>query len=170
MKALGTTVWALVLVLATSFLAIILSHVALEVGPVSTPWPRFAVIIVFFWMLHRPDMMTVPMVFLVGLAQDLMLGDIAGAGVLSLMIATILLDRMLPPLRTMPLVLRWLGFGAFVGLVFALEWILTSAARLSMQPLDLVLMQGGMTFLVYPVISVAMRQFLRIGRTPRRAL
>ncbi len=169
MKALWSTFWALTLVLTTSFLAIILSHVALEVGPVSTPWPRFGIIIVFFWMIHRPDMMTVPMVFMVGLAQDLILGDIAGAGVLSLMIATILLDRMLPPIRTMPLVWRWLGFAAFAGLVFALEWILTSAARLSMQPLDPVFVQGGMTFLVYPVISIAMRQFLRIGRTPRRA-
>lgn len=170
MKALGGFIWALLLVLATSFLAIILSHVAMEVGPVSTPWPRFGVIIVFFWMIHRPDMMTVPMVFVVGLAQDFILGNIPGAGVLSLMIATILLDRMMPPLRTMPLVWRWLGFAAFAGLTFALEWILTSAARLSIQPLDLVFVQGGMTFLVYPVISVALRQFLRIGRTPRRAL
>jgi len=170
MKTLWVSVWTFVLVLASSFLAITLSHVALEVGPVSTPWPRFGVIVVYFWMLHRPDMMTVPMVFIVGLAQDLIVGDIPGAGVLSLMIATILLDRMMPLLRTMPLVWRWLGFAAFAGLTFALEWVLTSAARLSMQPIDLVLVQGGMTFLVYPVISVAMRQFLRIGRTPRRAL
>ncbi len=170
MKALWAFTWALVLVLATSFLAIIVSHVALEVGPVSTPWPKFGIIIVFFWMLHRPDIMKAPMIFLVGLAQDLILGNIPGAGMLSLMIATILLDRMLPPLRTMPLVWRWLGFAAFVGLTFGLEWVLTSAARLSMQPLDLVFVQGGMTFLVYPVISVALRQFLRIGRTQRRAL
>jgi len=126
--------------------------------------------VVFFWMLHRPGTMTLPVIFALGLAQDLVLGDIPGAGVLSLVIAAIVLDRILPPLRTMPLVWRWLGFGAFLTVVFALEWVLTSAARLAFQPLDLVLMQGGITFLIYPVISIAMRQVLRIGRTPRRAL
>ncbi len=170
MKAFWTTTWTAALVLATSFLAIILSHIALGVGPDSTPWPRLGTIVVFFWMLHRPGTMNVPVIFLLGLAQDLILGDIPGAGVLALIIAVIVLDRMLPPLRTMPLVWRWLGFGAFISVIFAIEWILTSAARLAFQPLDLVLLQGCTTIVVYPVISVALRQVLRIGRTPRRAL
>jgi len=169
-KALWFQIWTIFLVLASSLLGIIVSHIALGVGPVSTAWPRFGVIVVFFWMLHRPGTMTLPVIFALGLAQDLVLGDIPGAGVLSLVIAAIVLDRILPPLRTMPLVWRWLGFGAFLTVVFALEWVLTSAARLAFQPLDLVLMQGGITFLIYPVISIAMRQVLRIGRTPRRAL
>ena len=167
MKAFWLSVWTLALVLASTVLAILLSQVAMAVGPVSTPWPRFGVAVVFFWLLHRPGIMTIPMIFAVGLAQDLVVGDVPGAGVLALMIAAILLDRMLPPLRTMPLVWRWIGFAAFAALAFAVEWLLTAAAHLAFPPLDLVFVQGGMTFLVYPVISVAMRQVLRIGRTPR---
>jgi len=170
MKALWSTVWTAALVLSSSVLAIFMSNIALGVGPVSTAWPRFGIIVVFFWMLHRPGTMTLLLIFILGLVQDLILGDIPGAGVLALLITAIALDRMLLSLRTMPLVWRWLGFGAFVGIVFAIEWILTSAARLALQPLDLVVMQCGTTFLVYPAISVAMRQILRIGRTPRRAL
>ena len=169
MKALWASVWTVALVVMTTLFGIFLSNVALGIGPVSTPWPRFGIVLVFFWMLHRPGIMTILMIFALGLAQDLVLRDVPGAGVLALMIAALLLDRMVPPLRTLPLVWRWLGFGVFVALVCALEWVLTSAAYLSMQPVDLVLMQGGMTFLVYPVISIALRQVLRIGRAPRRA-
>lgn len=168
MKAFWLSALTVALVLVTCFVAIILSHVALGVGPVSTPWPRLGVGVVFFWRLHRPGTMTVPLVFVMGLAQDLVLGDIPGAGTLALVIAVLALDRMMPSLRTMPLAWRWAGFGAFAGTVFALEWVLTSAAHLSFQPLDLVLVQGAMTFLAYPLLSVAMRQVLRIGRTPRR--
>lgn len=168
MKAFWSSLWTVTLVVATCILGILLSNVALSVGPVSTPWPRFGIIMVFFWMLHRPATMTILMIFVIGLTQDLVLRDNPGAGVLALMIATILLDRMFPPLRTMPLVWRWMGFAVFIGAVFALEWVLTSAASLSLQPVDLVLIQGGMTFLIYPVISIALRQVLRIGRMPRR--
>jgi len=167
-KAFWLSVLTVVLVLVTCIGAILLSHVALGVGPVSTPWPRLGVGVVFFWRLHRPGTMTVPLVFVMGLVQDLVLGDIPGAGALSLVIAVLVLDRMMPMLRTMPLPWRWAGFGAFAVMVFALEWVLTSGAHLSFQPLDLVLVQGATTFLTYPLISISMRQVLRIGRTPRR--
>ncbi len=170
MKAAWSLVWALTLVLVTCGFAIVLTHVALGVGADSTPWPRFSVIIVFFWMLHRPGIMTVPMVFLIGLAQDLVLGDIPGAGLLALVLASMMMGRWTIPLRTMPLAWRWIGFAGFAGLVFALEWVLTAAARLMLPPIDLVIVQAGMTFLLYPVISVIMRQILRIGRTPTRTL
>ncbi len=170
MKAVWSSIWALALVLVTCGVAIVLTNIAMGVGPNSTPWPRFSVIVVFFWMLHRPEIMAVPMVFAVGLAQDLVLGDIPGAGVLALVLASMMMMRWTVALRTMPLVWRWIGFAGFAALVFALEWVLTAAARLMLPPLELVLVQGGMTFLMYPVISVAMRQILRIGRTPTRSL
>ena len=168
MKAFWLSVLTVALVLASCFLAILLSHVALGVGPVSTPWPKLGIALVFFWRLHRPGTMTIPMVFGMGLVQDLVLGDIPGAGALALLISVLLLDRTMPSLRTMPLPWRWAGFGAFTVMAFALEWVLTSIAHLSVQPFDLVPVQGSMTFLCYPVISISMRQVLRIGRTPRR--
>ena|GEM_PF-2372632 len=170
MKALWSSVWTIFIVLASTILGIILSHIALGVGAESTPWPRFGIIVVFFWMLHRPGIMAIPVIFLMGLLQDLILGDVPGVGVMSLLVAAMVLDRMLPPLRTMPLGWRWMGFGAFVIVVFTLSWVLTSAARLTFQPLDLIVLQGIATFAVYPLVSIAMRQILRIGRTPRRAL
>ena len=169
MKAFWSSALRVALVLSSCLITALLSNVALGVGPVSTPWPRLGLAAVFFWRLHSPNLMTVPAIFMVGLAQDLILGDIVGAGVLALVAAALMLDRMMPPLRTMPLVWRWFGFGAFAGMVFALEWGLTSAAHLSIQPLDLVVLQGGMTFLSYPVVSATMQQLLRLGGWPRRA-
>ena len=170
MKATWSLAWSFVLVLVTCGIGIVLTHVALGVGADSTPWPRFSVILVYFWMLHRPGIMAIPMVFAVGLAQDLILGDIPGAGLLALVMASMMMMRSTASLRTMPLVWRLIGFAGFAALVFALEWVLTAAARLTLPPLDLVMVQGGMTFLLYPVISVAMRQIFRIGRTPIRSL
>ncbi len=170
MKAFWISAWTVFLVLASSLAGILLSHVALGVGPDSTPWPRFGVAVVFFWLLHRPGAMTVPMIFAIGLVQDLVLGEVPGAGVLALLATALLLDRMFPTLRTLPLGWRWLGFGAFAGMVCAIDWTLTSAARLAMQPLDLVVSQGAVTIVAYPLVSIALRQVLRVGRTPRRAL
>jgi len=167
-KAFWLSTLTFALVLASCFLAILLSHVALGVGPVSTPWPRLGIGLVFFWRLHRPGTMTMPLVLVMGLVQDLVLGSIPGAGTLALLVSVLLLDRMMPSLRTMPLPWRWAGFGVFAVMTFALEWVLTSIAYLSFQPFDLVLVQGAMTFLCYPPISISMRQVLRIGRTPRR--
>lgn len=170
MKAFWLSVWTTCLVLGTSFLGIILSHVALGVGSESMPWPRLGVVAIFFWMLHRPKTMTIPMIFLLGLAQDMILGDVVGTGVLGLLVAALSFDRMLPMLRTMPLGWRWLGFGGFMLLAFTLQWALTSAARLAFQPVDLIMWQGVATFLIYPLVSIALRQVLRIGRTRRRTL
>lgn len=157
------------MIILTSGLAIILSHVAIGVGADSTPWPRFSVIVVYFWLLHRPDYLSVPLVFVIGLFQDLVLGSIVGAGLIALLIATFAFEGLIKPLRTMPLVRRWLGFAAFAAVVFGLEWCLTAVALLSAPPHQIAMVQCGMTFLVYPAVSITLRSVLRIGRTPRRA-
>lgn len=168
MIGLWRYVFSIGLILATSGLAIILSHIALGVGTDSTPWPRFSVIVLYFWLIHRPAALSVPLVFVIGLAQDLVLGTIAGAGLLALLIATFALQTPVQPLRTMPLVYRWLGFAGYAIIVFTLEWGFTALAMLTIPPFEIAMVQCGMTFLVYPVISVTLRSVLRIGRTPRR--
>ncbi len=157
------------LILLTGIIGIILSEIALGTGAASSPWPRFAVILVFFWMLHRPAHMATPLVFAIGLAQDLVLGDIPGSGALAFIIAHTAARPLTQNLRFQPVVWRWLAFGPFVALVFFVQWVLTGLAMLKLPPGELVLMQATTTFLVYPLVSITLRSILRIGRTPKRS-
>lgn len=157
------------LILLTGLIGIILSEVALGVGAASSPWPRFAVILIFFWMLHRPGHMVTLVVFAIGLTQDLVLGDIPGSGALAFIIAHTAARPLTQNMRFQPVVWRWLAFGPFVALVFFVQWMLTGLALLHLPPGELVLMQATTTFLVYPLVSITLRSILRIGRTQKRS-
>jgi rod shape-determining protein MreD len=57
---------------------VLLSLVPLRIADLSPIVPALALIGVFFWSVHRPDLMPIWAVFLIGLVQDILTGSVIG--------------------------------------------------------------------------------------------
>ena len=165
MKRGTLTVGSVVAIFATILIAIALSVVPIGVGPATAWWPKVIVAVVFFWLIHRPLGMPLLVVLAIGITQDLVVGGVAGAGALPLLIAAAILRPWTDSLSVAPMALRWAVFTGFAAFTFAGEWALTGLARLTLPPAGPSIAQFLVTVLSYPLISLLFRRVLRIGRS-----
>ena len=67
---------------AITLLLIMLGMVPLQLPNIAPVVPSLALIGVFYWAVHRPDLMTIWAIFAIGLFQDLLSGGHVGVGIL----------------------------------------------------------------------------------------
>jgi len=150
---------------ALTVLLVIVGQVPLRVSALSPVMPALALIAVYYWTVHRPDLMPLWAVFLVGLFQDLLGGGPLGVGVLTLLAVHTVVTAQRRFFASASFFLMWLTF-ALVALGAQLfAWILASAlAGLVIQPRP-ALFQVLMTIAVYPclawIFAQAQRSILR---------
>ncbi len=70
-----------------TLLLVLFGLVPLHISDLSPIVPSLALIGVFFWSVHRADLMPIWAVFLIGLAQDVLTGGVIGPGIIGLLIA-----------------------------------------------------------------------------------
>jgi rod shape-determining protein MreD len=90
---------------------------------------------VFFWSIFRPAAMPPPVVFALGLLQDLLSFAPLGVGVLTLLLAHAAALRWRAPLARAPFWLGWLLFAAVAAGVAVLSWALQGLLGWQVPPL-----------------------------------
>ena len=117
-----------------AFTAVLL---VLAAAPVGVPGLVAAVGLpcVFFWSVFRPAAMPPPVVFALGLQQDLLCFAPLGIGVLTLLLAQAAALRWRAPLARAPFWLGWLLFAGVAAGVAALGWALQGLLAWQLPPL-----------------------------------
>ncbi|MCU0888673.1 MAG: rod shape-determining protein MreD [Rubritepida sp.] len=110
--------------------------IVMAAAPIGVPGLIAAVALpcVFFWSVFRPAAMPPPVVFLLGLLQDLLAFTPLGAGVLTLLLAHGAALRWRGPLARAPFWLGWLGFAAVAAGAVALGWGLQALLSWQLPP------------------------------------
>jgi rod shape-determining protein MreD len=115
---------------------------------------NLTVAVVFFWSLHRPDLLPPITLFAIALAADLVAGVLIGLGPASLLLVrqgVVRQQRLL--LAASPLA-RWGGFACFAAGMALLGWLVASALALRWQAAMPVLGDLAVTILAWPVVVI----------------
>lgn len=165
MKRDPLSIWAILAIIVTVIAGLAVSALPLGAGPDAAIWPNFLLCVVFFWLIHRPLGLPTLAILFVGLVDDLIGGGVLGAGLLALLIGSLLVRSGSDALVRSAFGPRWLAFAGFAAVVFLIEWALTSLPRWSPLPIGVPFAQFLVTVIAYAPVSVLFRRVLRIGRT-----
>ncbi len=117
--------------------------------------PYFVLMAVFYWGLHRPDLLPAIVVFIVGLLQDALEGEPFGVNAFVLIAVYWFVASQQRHIGGRPFLVLWLVF-ASVGLVAAcLRWLLVSTLTTTLILPWSVAFEYLMTVALYPVLIIA---------------
>jgi len=117
--------------------------------------PYFLLMGIFYWGLHRPDLLPAVAVFVIGLMQDALEGEPFGVNAFVLVAVYWLVVSQQQHFRGRAFLVVWLGFAAAALIAGVLRWMLVSLVLgLVMTPWPIML-EYFMTVMFYPVLTVA---------------
>ena len=134
-------------------LLIVFGMVPLGIPNFAPIMPALGVIAVFFWLVHRPDLMPAWAVFLVGLVQDLLGGGPLGVGVFVLLVVYAALAGQRRYIARARFFLVWLVFVPVAAGAFVLTWLFNSLIADALLAPGPVAFQYLSTVAFYPCIA-----------------
>jgi rod shape-determining protein MreD len=148
-----------------TLLLVLFGLVPLRIADLSAIVPGLALIGVFFWSVHRPDLMPIWAVFLIGLIADILTGGVPGPGIIGLLIAHALVAWQHRFFLSASFAVIWCAFMLVAAVALAITWMLTCIAMTTYIDPDPVFFQYLVTLAVYPCLAWA---FLRGQRLFQR--
>lgn len=148
-----------------TLLLVLLALVPLRVADLSPIVPALALIGVFFWSVHRPDLMPIWAVFLIGLLQDLLAGGVLGPGIVGLLAAHALVVWQHRFFLSASFAVIWCAFMLVAAASMAITWLLSCIAMVAYVEPDPVFFRYLVTIAFYPCLAWA---FLRGQRLFQR--
>lgn len=150
---------------ALSVLLVVLSLVPIRLPGLAPITPWVTLMAVFFWTAHRPDLLPIWAVFLLGLFADLAGGAPLGVTSLALMSAQLVVRAQRRHVLPHPFIVQWVAFALLALAAEALLVILTMIALGSLLDPRPAVFQALMTIACYPPVAwvfiQAQRAFLR---------
>ncbi|MBM3482453.1 MAG: rod shape-determining protein MreD [Alphaproteobacteria bacterium] len=142
------------LVPAFSMLALlVLGLIPWHIPGLTNVTPAYLLIGLYFWTLYQPQRLPYWSTFLIGLAQDLLLGLPPGQGALALLLVQGLIASQRRFLLSKPFLVVWWGFGVIGPIAALIGWGVASIARQAFIPVLPVFIQCVMTILLYPLFG-----------------
>lgn len=138
---------------AVTMLLALLSVVPTGINGFDIVTPAFVSISVFYWSIHRPYLMSAPLVFLLGIFSDFLTG--APLGLSSLMLLAVhgiaLSQRRIFIGKSF--LLTWWGYFLVAFVIAMLSWIVACLYSLTFIPLMPVMTQFILSLLVFPFFA-----------------
>lgn len=163
-----TTAWHRLDVFARSLSPVVVTLFLVLVGLVPLRIPEFspvlpwlAMIAVYYWSVHRPDLMPLWAIFLIGLFQDLLGGGPVGVGVFALFAVNWIVAGQRRFFSSASFLMIWLAFLPVCGIGAAVIWFLSSVVLgLLLDPRPIAF-QFLVTVGVYPCLAWLFGQMQR---------
>lgn len=143
------------------------------VGLVPSPLPLFdriapmlTVMAVYYWAIHRPDLMPPSAAFAIGLMQDLLGGEPPGLNALTLVVVhwTVMSQRSFFLAKSF--FLLWWGFGLVALGAVVLQWVVQCLLQLSFLPVVGQIFRSLVTITLFPPLAWCLIKVHRAFLTP----
>jgi rod shape-determining protein MreD len=125
---------------------------------------------IYYWVLHRPELLPFPVIFLVGLAQDLLTAGHLGVNAFVFLAASWVALTQRKILAGMPVLIVWWGFAMIAMLAAGLEWVLMSALKGEIMALRPPAYRAMVTAAAYPIVALCLHPVLRTMTPARQGL
>jgi rod shape-determining protein MreD len=146
----------------TAVTCVVVAVVPAHLPSFITVTPAFALMAVYYWTLHRPDLLPFAAVFVVGLLADLLEGAPLGVSPLILLLAYALVLSQREHLMMRGFTVIWVGFLVVAAAAAALQWGVASLFYGMLVDVRAFLFQGVFTVAVYPVVSYLLTRIQRM--------
>lgn len=136
---------------SVTVMAMLLSMMPLPLPGYSMVTPPLVLMSLFYWVIHRPDLLRPLVVFALGIFYDLIAGTLLGVSSMSLILAYWLLITQRRFFLGRSFVMLWIGFAVVAIGAGAVQWIvyaLTEARLLDARP---VLVQWLLGVALFPI-------------------
>jgi rod shape-determining protein MreD len=150
-----------VLPIATTMLAALLSIEPLHLDGYAALTPAFTLMATYYWTIYRPDLLSAPLLFLIGTIQDLLSGGLPGETAVTLLLARAILLPQRHYFVDRPFPFIWAGFTLLTGGAVLFSWALHSLLAAELLDLRGPVLRAVLTISAFPIAS-----FL-LGRSQR---
>ncbi len=150
--------------LAVTFMIVLLSVMPLPLPGYVAVAPRLVLMAVFYWSVHRPDLMRSASVFAIGLLEDILSGSPIGLNALVLLLVHGAIMNQYRVFRGQPFIVVWFAFMVIALAAMAVAAVVGFLVRGAPVDGGAFLTQLGLTVAVYPMVGWL------LGRTQRAFL
>ena len=123
--------------------------------------PDLALLSVFYWTIHRPDLFSTGSAFLLGLLVDVLSGGPFGANALVLAAAQMLTQSQRPALAGKSFGVTWLGLVGIAATATVMLWLVTALWNLALLDPTPALLRLGFSTLAFPLYALAVDEVQR---------
>ena len=143
-----------------TLLLVLLGQVPLFTLSMSSVSPALALIAVYYWTIHRPDLMPMLVVFLLGLLDDFFSGAPLGLGAFTLLVCRALVVERFHAYGSRSFWMLWWGF-LLSAVVLFLQWIILCILEQTLVPVVPVFFSWAVTVALFPVLAAAFQPIHR---------
>ncbi len=129
-------------------------------GMIPVPLPGYAsvapfltAIAVYYWAIHRPDLMGPGTAFLIGLLQDLLTGGPLGVNALVLVVTHWAVCSQRRVLVSSTFAVMWFGFSLVMMGVASIQWLAFTVLQAAVLPFKPALFQALLTIAFFPAVA-----------------
>ncbi len=138
---------------ALTVFLVLIAMVPVNLTGFSPAAPSVAMIAVFHWVVHRPELMPAWAVFLIGLFYDLVSGGNVGVGILALLMVYVVVDTQRRHLVRASFQGLWVTFALLAAVAIYFMWILNCILQDTWVAATPAFFQFLTTVAVYPCIA-----------------
>lgn len=146
---------------------ILLETVPLYIQHTAAIMPMLALASVYYWAVYRPDLMPPPLLFLLGLMQDLASDDIMGMQALTFVACYAVIDMQRRLFQGKGFVSLLFGFAIIACLSIFLQWLIVGLTQHANSPAINAVFVWLMSIAVFPLLAAGLLVVHR--RLPPRA-
>jgi rod shape-determining protein MreD len=138
---------------ALGVLLVLLSTIPFYIPGYAQTAANFVLMAVFYWAVHRPDLLSPITVFLIGLLQDILIGMPPGMNALILILVRAIAVSQSRVFSSRSFLILWWGFGLVAFAAAFVVWLLSAVYALTLiDPLPGIF-QAAMTTAFFPFLA-----------------
>ncbi|SLN72369.1 rod shape-determining protein MreD [Oceanibacterium hippocampi] len=141
-----------------TLLLILLVNLRIGLAGLAEVAPQVAMMSVFYWTVHRPYLMAAPVVFVLGLVEDILLGTPLGLNALALLVISGIAESQRAVFVGQAFIVNWVGFTIICGFAVLLTWLMVCLYYLTLIDPTVSLIQLAITILLFPLFAAFFTQ------------
>ena len=142
--------------LITSIVFLFMAYLPLNFGFLYNVRPDFGLMCIYFWMLHRPDLIGITTIVLLGIVSMFVSSSVAGASMVAYLVMYVLLYNTQKLFNAKPFVVIWYGFMALCLFSLLVKWLVVSIYYNSFLPLSMLMLSYLIGVVLYPLVSIVL--------------
>lgn len=142
--------------LSLTLILLLIGLLPLQIPAYGQVAPALALMGIYYWAVHRPDLMNAPAAFAIGLLNDLVTGGPVGVNSLVMVLVQLVCATQGRFLKAKSFLVTWWGFAMVALPAVIASWLIGSALSGSALPVKTTLFYYLFTVAVFPVIGWVM--------------
>ena len=136
-----------------TLLLVMAGMIPLHIAGLTSMVPFMALIAVYYWVVHKPDLMPLWVIFMIGLFHDLLHGGYVGVGILALLLVQVIVDTQRRYFARASFHGLWVMFAVVGGVAIYFMWLLNCILQGAILESGPALFQFLTTVAVYPLLA-----------------